>query len=247
MPMAPPFPPTIRSIQATHPPAEKKARVKLSDHDKKKLLFYYFSNGSALTLKTYCKTQNISNAVYQQLQKTINKHPVLKDMLDKMGEVATRNDALSYINMNFPGPSVVPKSPIPKQQDFFTVKNIHEVASNLDFEEEPRMSRNGKKEIPIHDRHDMDERTRSLTISMIQMVIANTPHITRDTEEQVSVDAGTIIMYDQGYRTSRGTSTTRSTWMPRLIKYLEEGVADGQAPLESGSRHRNMKKSSTLE
>ena len=156
------------------PPAKRpKSYNILSEHEKKKILFYYFSDGSAPSLRSYCQTQNISNAVYQQLQYLINKHPVLKDMQDKIGEMAVRNDAMSYINMNLPGPSVLPKAQAKK--DFFTVNNIHDIATSLDFEEEPRMSRNGKKEIPIHDKHEMDERTRSLAMIMIQMVIANTP------------------------------------------------------------------------
>jgi hypothetical protein len=170
----------------------------------------------------------------------MNKHPVLNDMNVKVGDRAARNDAMCYINLNLPGPDVLPKAP-PKK-DFFTVNNIHAIAASLDFEKEPRMSRNGKKEIPIHDRHCMDERTRSLAMIMIQMIMANTPKITRATEKQVYEDAVLITMYDQGYTCGRrGLSQFKKTWLKRVMNYFEEGVADLQAPLEDGNRNRNLK------
>jgi hypothetical protein len=223
------------------PPAKRpKSYNILSEHEKKKILFYCFSDGSAPSLRSYCQTQNIPDPVRKQLQHLINKHPVLKDMQDKIGEMAVRNDAMSYINMNLPGPSVLPKAQAKK--DFFTVNNIHGIATSLDFEEEPRMRRNGKKEIPIHVKHKMDERTRSLAMIMIQMVIANTPKITSATEEQVYEDAVTITMYDQGYRCGgRGVSQFRRIWLKRVIDYFKEGVADHQAPLEGCVKKRNLK------
>jgi hypothetical protein len=103
----------------------------LSEHEKKKILFYYFSDGSAPSLRSYCQTQNIPDPVRKQLQRLINKHPVLKDMQDKIGEMAVKNDAMSYINMNLPGPSALPKAQAKK--DFFTVNNIYDIATSLDL------------------------------------------------------------------------------------------------------------------
>lgn len=105
--------------------------------------------------------------------------------------------------------------PFLERESFFTLTNLEKIASELDFDQTPRMSRDGKVEIEIHNRKMPDEFLKYLIFDLSSQVLKGT-NMPKKLQNRVLAAAATVHFYDCGYKQVAGISNLEKVWRERL-------------------------------
>lgn len=115
----------------------------------------------------------------------------------------------------------------------FNYYHLKETVGDLDFDTPDRMSRDGTKEIPIHNRKDPSETVKFLIFDLAQRVMAYSNLNSKMRKDVLKLSAK-LIMYDHGYKKVSGISNLDKTWGKRL----EEAYLNGNNTQPLQSRHK---------
>ena len=116
---------------------------------------------------------------------------------------------------------------IPPQQhenDIFNIEFLKQVINGLQWDTTPRMTRDGTKEVLLHNKKFPDENLKYLIFALANLVTAHSNLAAdKETRKQVLEYSATLLFYDHGYKQVQGISSLDKTWGTRLENAFVNG------------------------
>ena len=156
-------------------------------------------------------------------------------------DTALLAEAVEIIQRCYPSKEGEDMSDLPQQViqtrlqtlTIFNYYHLQETVGDLDFEKSNRTSRDGSKEIPIHNRKHPSETVKFLIFDLAQRVMTYSNLNPKMRKKALELSAK-LIMYDHGYKKVSGISKLDKTWGKRL----EEAYLNGSDTQPLRSRHK---------
>ena len=225
------------------------------DREKKEALLDFFSDSSGKTFEQFCNEKVYDGKLRNTIKRYIDNDKRLTEILDKRDDPVRRERAFNVIeellseittkyskrqdpNTDGDGTNIdtathwasgVPKSHRTMATEFFTPANIKDIAAQLNLDARPRMTRDGSKEIMIHDRRLPDELLMLLIFDLNNRACRGRALSFRE-RNTVMVASAKILFYDHGYKAVVGVSNLEQGWEQRLESAYMTGSE--QRPLD---------------